>query len=132
VAHWHDARAPDGRAALVGFLHSTGLQLLADEGEAALRSALRAQLAHCFGPDAPVPTGVAASDWRTDPATSPPSVTPTPVEHPSSPPSVLTTPHRDGSLLWAGAETARDHPGFLDGAIEAGERAAAQVEWATR
>jgi len=126
AAHWHDARAPDGRAALVGFLHSTGLRRLETEGEAALRSALRTQLAHCFGPDAPAPTGLAVSDWRTDPATTPPSGAPNTTEHPSPPPSVLTTPHWDGRLLWAGAETARDHPGFLDGAIEAGERAADQ------
>lgn len=127
VAHWHDARAPDGRAALVGFLHSTGLQTLDEEGEAALRSALRTQLAHCFGPDAPGPTALAVSDWRTDPATTPPSVAPRTPDHPPSPPSALTSPHWDGALLWAGAETARDHPGFLDGAIEAGERAAAQI-----
>lgn len=32
-----------------------------------------------------------------------------------------------GHLHWAGSETALDHPGYLDGAIEAGERAAAEV-----
>lgn len=127
VAHWHDALASDGRAALVGFLHSAGLQTWDEEGEAALRAAVRAQLAHCFGEAAPAPTALAVSDWRTDPATTPPSAAPQAPGHPPSPPSVLTTPHWDGTLLWAGAETARDHPGFLDGAIEAGERAAAQV-----
>ena len=130
VAHWHDARAPDGRAALVGFLHSTGLRTLETDGEAALQSAIRTQLVHCFGAEAPPPTAVAVSDWRTDPATTPPSVAPGTPEHPPSPPSVLTTPHWDGTLIWAGAETARDHPGFLDGAVEAGERAATQAEGA--
>lgn len=128
VAHWHDALAPDGRAALVGFLHSTGLQMWDEEGEAALRAAVRTQLVHCFGETAPIPTALAVSDWRTDPATSPPSASPRTPEHPPSPPSVLTTPHWNGTLLWAGAETAHDHPGFLDGAIEAGERAAEQAE----
>ena len=127
VAHWHDALAPDGRAALVGFLHTAGLQTWADDGEDALRAALRTQLAHCFGDGAPAPTAVAVSDWRTEAATTPPSVSPHTPEHPPAPPSVLTTPHWDGTLVWAGAETAHDHPGFLDGAIEAGERAAAQV-----
>ena len=127
VAHWHDARAPDGRAALVGFLHAAGLRTLAEEGEAALRTAIREQLARCFGPEAPRPTAVAVSDWRTDPATTPPSVAPRTPDHPPSPPSALTEPHWGGALLWAGAETARDHPGFLDGAVEAGERAAAQA-----
>lgn len=32
-----------------------------------------------------------------------------------------------GHLHWAGSETAREHPGYLDGAIEAGERAAREV-----
>lgn len=32
-----------------------------------------------------------------------------------------------GDIHWSGSETARDHPGYLDGAIEAGQRAAAEV-----
>jgi monoamine oxidase len=32
-----------------------------------------------------------------------------------------------GDIHWAGSETASDHPGYLDGAIEAGERAATEV-----
>lgn len=131
VAHWHDAVAPDGRAALVGFLHSTGLRTLDDEGPAALREALRTQLAHCFGPDAPTPTALATSDWRNETATIPPATSPLSVEHPPPPSDLLTEPHWTGRVLWAGAETARDHPGFLDGAIEAGERAAAQAQAAT-
>lgn len=40
-------------------------------------------------------------------------------------PPVPATPV--GPIHWAGAETANDHPGYLDGAIEAGHRAAAEV-----
>jgi len=32
-----------------------------------------------------------------------------------------------GDIHWAGSETASDHPGYLDGAIEAGERATTEV-----
>lgn len=32
-----------------------------------------------------------------------------------------------GGIHWAGAETASEHPGYLDGAIEAGRRAAGEV-----
>ncbi|MEV7552794.1 NAD(P)/FAD-dependent oxidoreductase [Amycolatopsis sp. NPDC089917] len=32
-----------------------------------------------------------------------------------------------GPVHWAGSESAREHPGYLDGAIEAGERAAREV-----
>jgi monoamine oxidase len=133
VAHWHDAVAPDGRAALVGFLHSTGVQLLDTASEAALHTAIRAQLAHCFGGDAPAPVDLATSNWRTDPFTTPPEAAPRAPEHPPAPPAILTEPRWEGRLLWASAETAAEHPGFLDGAIEAGERAArqAQSRWAT-
>ena len=127
VAHWHDAVAPTGRAALAGFLHPTGLQTLATEGKAALHKAIRTQLAHCFGSDAPAPTAIATSSWRTDPDTTPPDADPLYVEHPPTPPSVITRPHWNGRLLWASAETATEHPGYLDGAIEAGERAVQQV-----
>lgn len=127
VAHWHDAVASDGRAALAGFLHPTGLQTLATNGREALHAAIRKQLAHCFGDDAPAPTAIATSNWRTDAATTPPSEDPLHVEHPPTPPPVLTQPHWNGRLLWASAETATEHPGYLDGAIEAGERAAQQV-----
>ena len=131
VAHWHDAVTADGRAALAGFLHPTGLQTLANEGEAALHAAIRDQLAHCFGDDAPAPTAIATSNWRTDAATTPPGEDPLHVEHPPAPPPVLTQPRWNGHLLWASAETATEHPGYLDGAIEAGERAAQQVLDAT-
>jgi monoamine oxidase len=127
VAHWHDAVAPDGRAALAGFLHPTGLQTLATDGREALHEAIRNQLAHCFGDDAPAPTAIATSNWRTDDATTPPGVAPMQVEHPPTPPPVLAAPCWNGRLLWASAETAAEHPGYLDGAIEAGGRAAEQV-----
>jgi len=132
VAQWHDAVAPDGRAALAGFLHGQGLQLRATDGRQALHAAIRAQLAHCFGSGAPAPTDIATSDWRTDPATTPLGEAPLHVSHPPAPPAVLTRSCWEGRLLWAGAETATAHPGYLDGAIEAGERAAEQVLAATR
>lgn len=128
VAHWHDALAADGRAALAGFLHASGLQRLATSGREALHAAIRSQLAHCFGNEAPMPTAVATSNWRTDAATTPPGAAPMQVEHPPVPAAVLTQPHWNERLLWAGAETATEHPGYLDGAIEAGQRAAQQVD----
>jgi monoamine oxidase len=32
-----------------------------------------------------------------------------------------------GNVHWAGAETASEHPGYLEGAIQSGERAAREV-----
>lgn len=43
-------------------------------------------------------------------------------------PIELPFPHAPvGHVHWAGTETAHDHPGYLDGAIEAGLRAAAEI-----
>lgn len=43
-------------------------------------------------------------------------------------PGIWPTPSTPvGHLHWAGTETADDHPGYLDGAIEAGNRAAREV-----
>lgn len=43
-------------------------------------------------------------------------------------PTEIPFPHAPiGHIHWAGTETANDHPGYLDGAIEAGLRAAAEI-----
>lgn len=40
----------------------------------------------------------------------------------------LPVPHESiGDLHWAGSETAHGHPGYLDGAIESGMRAAREI-----
>lgn len=41
---------------------------------------------------------------------------------------LLPMPHKAiGNVHWAGTETAEDHPGYLEGAVQAGERAADEV-----
>jgi len=86
--------------------------------------ALVRQLVHCFGEAAGAPTGLATADWRHDTATTPPAG-PTPGPHtPPDPAPILQRPHWEGRLHVAAAETATEHPGYLDGAIEAGRRAA--------
>ncbi|KAJ6783216.1 hypothetical protein PWT90_01256 [Aphanocladium album] len=41
---------------------------------------------------------------------------------------LLPMPHEAvGRVYWAGTETAEDHPGYLEGAVQAGERAAEEV-----
>ncbi|WP_431843761.1 FAD-dependent oxidoreductase [Calidifontibacter indicus] len=35
-----------------------------------------------------------------------------------------------GPIRWAGTETATEHPGYIEGAIESGERVAAEVRTA--
>ncbi len=127
VHDWHDAVTPDGRAALVGFMHPPGPESPTPADPEARRRALVRQLVHCFGDAADSPTGLATADWRHDAATTPPDG-PTPGPHtPPDPSPVLRRPLWNGRLHLAAAETAADHPGYLDGAIQAGRRAASAL-----
>lgn len=127
VHDWHDAVTPEGHAALVGFMHPPGPQSPTPTDPEARRDALVRQLVHCFGEEAAHPTGIASCDWRHAAATTPPDG-PTPGPHtPPDPDPVLRSSFWNRRLLLAAAETATDHPGYLDGAIEAGRRAAAAL-----
>jgi monoamine oxidase len=127
VHDWHDAVSPDGRAALVGFMHPPGPESPTPADPEARRRALVHQLVHCFGDAADSPTGLATADWRHDAATTP-SDGPTPGPHtPPDPSPVVRRPLWNGRLHLAAAETAADHPGYLDGAIQAGRRAASAL-----
>ena len=124
VHDWHDATPPDGPAALVGFMHPPGPDSPTPSDSGEQEEALVRQLVHCFGEAAGAPTGLATADWRHDTATTPPAG-PTPGPHtPPDPAPILQRPHWEGRLHVAAAETATEHPGYLDGAIEAGRRAA--------
>jgi monoamine oxidase len=127
VHDWHDAETPDGRAALVGFMHPPGPESPTPAAAEERRRAIVRQLVHCLGDAAAHPTGLATADWRHDPATTPPDG-PKPGPHtPPDPSPTLRRPHWDGRLRLAPAETAADHPGYLDGAIQAGRRAASAL-----
>lgn len=46
---------------------------------------------------------------------------------------LLPMPHKPiNNLHWAGTETAQEHPGYLEGAVQSGERAAYEVARALR
>lgn len=127
VHDWHDAVTPDGHAALVGFMHPPGSDsptpVDPDEKEAALVR----QLVHCFGDAAADPSGIATCDWTQQSATTPPAGSLSDPDVPPNPDSALRKPLWDGRLRFAAAETAAEHPGYLDGAIEAGRRAASAL-----
>ena len=116
---------PDAAAAL------GGLEALVDdvEGrwrrEADRRRELTQSLARYFGKDAREPTEIVEQDWSAEEWTRgcPVGVVP---------PGVLTTfgttlRQPVGRLHWAGTETATVWNGYLEGALEAGERAAREV-----
>jgi monoamine oxidase len=122
-----DSPADASSGALVAFLLGDTARAWSGRtpGERAL--ALRDQLARYFGPEAARPTGYVEGNW--------------PAEAWSRgcyagimPPGVLTSVGRAlrapaGRIHWAGSETAVEGMGYMEGAIEAGERAADEV-WA--
>jgi monoamine oxidase len=127
VHDWHDTVAPDGAAALVGFMHPPGPESPTPADPEDRERAIVRQLVHCFGDAAGTPTGIVTADWRHDTATTPPAG-PTAGPHtPPSPDPILRRPLWNGRLHLAAAETATDHPGYLDGAIESGRRAASAL-----
>jgi monoamine oxidase len=94
-------------------------------GVPARRAAVIEALERCFGPEAARPDAIFERDWAAEPWTRgaysaymPPGVW-TRYGH------ALRAPL--GPIAWAGSETAVEHAGYMEGAIESGERAAAEV-----
>ena len=127
VHNWHDAVSPAGEAALVGFMHPPGPNSPTPSAPADRKEALVRQLVHCFGEAAAHPTGVATCDWSREANTTPPDGPPSGSQTPPNPSPRLREAHWEGRLVLAAAETAADHPGYLDGAIQAGRRAASAL-----
>ncbi len=120
-----DDSAHDGsQHALVAFLLGSAARTWSGRPDER-KSAVLAALARLFGHEAATPTHYVDQDWIAE-------------EHSGGcyvgimPPGVMTTCAKAlrepcGRIHWAGTETATKHNGYLDGAIEAGERAAAEV-----
>ena len=121
----HDATTASGRAALFGFVGLNRAQR-ARVGEEALVQASVAQLARLFGPRAAQPRGTLIKDWTADLLTSTEAdqfAEGHPV--PSSRPWISGVWSQRASL--AGSETSNADPGYLAGALDAAERAAAET-----
>ena len=126
----HDATPPEGRpGVLFGFFAAP--HPLRNAAPAARQAAVVAQLARIFGPPAADFRAYEELDWTREPFTSTPPDAAPPLSVPLQGPAILRQPLWQNTLLWAGAETATGEWGRLDGAIEAGERAATQVRAAT-
>lgn len=122
----HDASDTAGNhAALFGFVgvpHAGRRQLGRD---ALVRLAL-AQLERLFGAHAATPQAVYLKDWAEDAHTATPADATPPSGHPAYPHTVLPLPWH-GRVHLAGSEFADDFGGYLEGALEAAERAVAGV-----
>ena len=110
---------------LVGFFAGNESRAFADTGERVRRDVAVKCLTRYFGAQAASPIGYVDKDWTSDPwslggytgFTAPGTLT--------AFGSALRAP--SGRIHWAGTESATRWAGYLDGAIESGERAAAEI-----
>ena len=119
----HDMSGPGGDpAALFGF----AAPALPGTPDPALPGRALDQLVRLFGHEAAEPLQLHVQDWSCEPYTSPPGHTPTGAHHLFGHPA-YQEPALGGRLHWAGTETATTHAGHIDGALQAGARAASAV-----
>lgn len=117
-----DATSPDGVPALAAFVVAGAAARWADAPAAARQASICAELATLFGPAAATPSAFAFADWRADPwaggcvAGLPPGA--------RAGGAAWRGPFAGGRIHVAGTEAAERWPGFMEGAIEAGERVA--------
>lgn len=121
-----DSSPPQGiPGVLLGFIEGHDARALLGCGEEERREAALASLARLFGPEARHPLETVERNWAAEP-------------HSGGCYGALFGPGTwtgyggalrapVGRLHWAGAETARVWMNYMDGAVESGERAAAEV-----
>ncbi|MFF2082804.1 flavin monoamine oxidase family protein [Nocardia sp. NPDC058176] len=125
-----DAGPPDGNpAVLVGFLEATHAQTASRLTPAQRRAVVLDDLAAYFGPRARNPVHYVEQDWAAEPFSLG-------CYGAFATPSTLTRfgpelRRPTGPVHWAGTETATRWAGYIDGAIESGHRAAAEILAAT-
>ena len=120
-----DSTPPDGPGHLCLLIGGPEAVAVAALDPDERRARLLGRLARHLGPEALEPADWLEKAWHLDPYAGGGYV--------ALP--VLGADHVDavlpadpvGPLHWAGTETASDHPGYLDGAIESGERVAREV-----
>lgn len=122
----YDNSPPDGRpGVLVGFMEGDDSRRFYGASSSMRRVAALRSLARYFGPRALHPIGYVDMAWAQEPFTRG-------AYGSFNPPGVLTSLHDAssqpvGALHFAGADTAPLWPGYMDGAIRSGERAADEV-----
>ncbi|MBI3840111.1 MAG: flavin monoamine oxidase family protein [Planctomycetia bacterium] len=117
----HDGTQP----ALVTFSDAVAARQWSGRTPQERQQAVLAEFARFFGPEALQPTHFAEKDWNLDPWSRGCYVG-------VMGPGVMTTfgealRERCGRIHWSGTETADEWMGYLDGAVQSGDRAAAEV-----
>ncbi len=125
VTTFDDSSHDLGQPALVSFSDGHVARVWGERSPAERRTAVLEELARFFGPSALWPSDFAEKNWNDDPwsggcysAVAGPGVL-------TSLGEALRRPC--GRIHWSGTETAIEWQGYLDGAIESGERAATEV-----
>jgi monoamine oxidase len=119
----HDHSGPDGApAAVFGFAAAEQFQ---DASTDQIAAAFTAQLIRLFGSAAGSPRQIHVTDWSRERHTTP--------QAPSPRATTATYGHRllrqavAGRLHWASTETSAQYPGHIEGALDAGARAARAI-----
>ncbi len=114
-----------GQACLLAFVTAAGARGWSDRPAGERRALVLDAFTRYFGPEAARPTLFHEADWATEPWSRGAPIA-------TFPPGTLSTfgpalRRPCGLVHWAGTETAREYCGFMEGALEAGERVAAEV-----
>jgi monoamine oxidase len=120
-----DEHGEGGPGELVVFIEGETARVWSARPPEERRRAVLADLARIFGPEAGSPADYVDQDWCAEPWTLGCSAGVLPAGVLSQFGPALRQPV--GRLHWAGSETAREWYGFMEGALESGERAAAEV-----
>lgn len=120
-----DNTAPGGPPMLLSFIVGTPARDWSDRPEAARRAVVLDALARWFGEEARSPVWTHEIDWSRERWAGGCPIT----QFPPGTLSVFGPALRRpvGRIHWAGTETARVCTGFMEGAVESGERAAEEV-----
>lgn len=121
----HDATTASGHAALFGFI-GLNADMRAALGDTALTAACVGQLARLFGEEASRPSATLLKDWAADPLTAT-AADGTPGGHPQPSDSQWISRVWADRLSLCASETSAVEPGFMAGAIYAGQQAARDV-----
>jgi monoamine oxidase len=124
-ATFDDCNATGDHAALVGFIVGEAAKNLRDVPEDQRKQLVLGELARMHGPAAATPIAYADKDWQLEDHTGGCYVG-------LLAPGVLSAASCSlrtsfGRVLFAGTETAVHHVGYLEGAIESGQRVAIEV-----
>ncbi|MBX3191857.1 MAG: FAD-dependent oxidoreductase [Labilithrix sp.] len=121
-----DNGSHDGvQAALVGFIGGDDAASFREKDASARRASVLAALVRAFGERARAPAEYVEHDWNAEEWSGGCPVATMPSGAMAACAQELRAP--TGRIHWAGTETALASPGYLEGAIEAGERAAKEI-----